>query len=128
MRGKNTCRGVFCAVDEEEDGCGARWGERGSLCSSAYNLHTTAAEDFRFFPSADFLSSCYLCKKKLHGEDIYMYRGEKAFCSMECRYRQIVIDDYQEINYARQAPNLSSDVPISDYSGGRLFHTGVAVA
>lgn len=23
---------------------------------------------------ADFLSSCYLCRKKLHGRDIYMYR------------------------------------------------------
>ncbi|MQL77999.1 hypothetical protein Taro_010438 [Colocasia esculenta] len=126
VRGKNTCRGVFCAVDEEEDGCEARWGERGSLCSSAY-LHRTAAEDFRVFPAADFLSSCYLCKKKLHGEDIYMYRGEKAFCSMECRYRQIVIDEYQE-NYAGQVPKLSSDVSISNYSGGRLFYTGVAVA
>lgn len=24
--------------------------------------------------TADFLSSCYLCRKKLHGKDIYMYR------------------------------------------------------
>lgn len=26
------------------------------------------------FPASDFLSSCHLCKKKLHGKDIYMYR------------------------------------------------------
>ena len=26
------------------------------------------------FPTSDFLSSCHLCRKKLHGQDIYMYR------------------------------------------------------
>ncbi|XP_020587404.1 uncharacterized protein LOC110029441 [Phalaenopsis equestris] len=46
------------------------------------------------FPAADFLSCCYLCRKKLQGKDIYMYRGEKAFCSMECRYEQIVTDEF----------------------------------
>ncbi|XP_076955373.1 FCS-Like Zinc finger 14-like [Bidens hawaiensis] len=34
-----------------------------------------------------FLNSCHLCNKRLHGKDIYMYRGEKAFCSPECRSR-----------------------------------------
>ncbi|XP_073277201.1 FCS-Like Zinc finger 13-like [Primulina huaijiensis] len=47
-------------------------------------------------PAADFLSSCDMCKKQLHDKDIYMYRGEKAFCSTECRYRQIVIDERHE--------------------------------
>jgi hypothetical protein len=46
------------------------------------------------FPVAHFLSACYLCKQQLsHGKDIYMYRGDKAFCSMECRYQQILMDD-----------------------------------
>ncbi|KAK8921730.1 hypothetical protein KSP39_PZI020889 [Platanthera zijinensis] len=48
------------------------------------------------FPVADYLSSCNLCGKTLHGKDIYMYRGEKAFCSMECRYKQIVSDECME--------------------------------
>ncbi|XP_020586375.1 uncharacterized protein LOC110028739 [Phalaenopsis equestris] len=48
------------------------------------------------FPVADFLSCCYLCRKRLHGKDIYMYRGEKAFCSMDCRYQQIVSEEYME--------------------------------
>ena len=26
------------------------------------------------YPTSDFLSSCHLCRKKLHGKDIYMYR------------------------------------------------------
>ncbi|KAJ4953555.1 hypothetical protein NE237_030387 [Protea cynaroides] len=48
------------------------------------------------FLTPDFLSSCHLCRKKLHGRDIYMYRGEKAFCSTECRYQQIVTDEKKE--------------------------------
>eukprot|EP00253_Pinus_taeda_P029016 PITA_29016 len=41
-----------------------------------------------------FLSACCLCKLQLnHGKDIYMYRGDKAFCSVECWYQQILMDD-----------------------------------
>ncbi|CAL9146710.1 unnamed protein product [Musa hybrid cultivar] len=35
------------------------------------------------FQVADFLGRCYWCGKRLHGEDICMYRGETAFCSAE---------------------------------------------
>jgi len=46
------------------------------------------------FPSESFLSICYSCKKNLgQGKDIYMYRGEKAFCSSECRYQQILLEE-----------------------------------
>ncbi|KAL8488260.1 hypothetical protein ACS0TY_024053 [Phlomoides rotata] len=44
----------------------------------------------------NFLSSCFLCEKMLHGLDVFMYRGDTAFCSVECRYRQISIDEQQE--------------------------------
>lgn len=37
------------------------------------NLHAGGGEKIGFLAS-DFLSSCYLCHKKLHGKDIYMYR------------------------------------------------------
>ncbi|KAL8236491.1 hypothetical protein R6Q59_017572 [Mikania micrantha] len=50
-------------------------------------------DDTRVPQPAGFLNSCHLCNKKLHGEDIYMYRGEKAFCSPECRSRQIAMDE-----------------------------------
>ncbi|KAM0020468.1 putative Zf-FLZ domain, FCS-Like Zinc finger/14 [Helianthus debilis subsp. tardiflorus] len=52
--------------------------------------------DWVVFDEVDFLSCCNLCKKKLHGLDIFMYRGEKAFCSEECRYQQISIDEHKE--------------------------------
>lgn len=41
-----------------------------------------------------FLSVCNFCNKKLAaGKDIYMYRGEKAFCSAECRSEEMAIDE-----------------------------------
>ncbi|XP_076908044.1 FCS-Like Zinc finger 14-like [Bidens hawaiensis] len=48
------------------------------------------------FDDVEFLSFCCLCRKKLHGLDIFMYRGEKAFCSEECRAKQISIDEHKE--------------------------------
>ncbi|CAI0400777.1 unnamed protein product [Linum tenue] len=41
----------------------------------------------------NFLSICYTCKKSLEQKgDIFIYRGEKAFCSGECRYQEMVLD------------------------------------
>ncbi|KAL6522653.1 hypothetical protein OROHE_016500 [Orobanche hederae] len=46
------------------------------------------------YPSESFLSFCYSCKKNLgQGKDIYMYRGEKAFCSSDCRLRQMMLEE-----------------------------------
>ncbi|CAA0833886.1 Protein of unknown function (DUF581 [Striga hermonthica] len=75
-------------------------------------------------PADDFLSSCHLCRKKLHGEDIYMYRGEKAFCSTECRYREIAMDERIEKcgSEATRVVDLSS----SGYAGGgQIFTAGI---
>ncbi|OIW05007.1 hypothetical protein TanjilG_06419 [Lupinus angustifolius] len=47
--------------------------------------------------SESFLSFCYTCKKHLdQTKDIFIYRGEKAFCSPECRYREMVLDHNSE--------------------------------
>ncbi|XP_047317954.1 FCS-Like Zinc finger 8 [Impatiens glandulifera] len=49
------------------------------------------------YPSESFLSFCYGCKKNLgHGKDIYIYRGEKAFCSCECRQKEMMLDEEEE--------------------------------
>lgn len=46
---------------------------------------------------AHFLHACFLCKRRLvPGRDIYMYRGDSAFCSIECRHQQIVLDEHKE--------------------------------
>ncbi|KAI7755481.1 hypothetical protein M8C21_031655 [Ambrosia artemisiifolia] len=40
-----------------------------------------------------FARFCETCKKNLdEGSDIFMYRGEKAFCSEECRCQEMVLD------------------------------------
>ncbi|KAL3685365.1 hypothetical protein R1sor_003387 [Riccia sorocarpa] len=44
-----------------------------------------------------FLDACFYCKRRLgEGRDIYMYRGDRAFCSPECRHQQIVMDERPE--------------------------------
>ncbi|KDP21434.1 hypothetical protein JCGZ_21905 [Jatropha curcas] len=44
----------------------------------------------------NFLSFCYTCKKNLEQKnDIFIYRGEKAFCSRECRYQEMLIDEVE---------------------------------
>ncbi|XP_065848580.1 FCS-Like Zinc finger 14-like [Euphorbia lathyris] len=70
------------------------------------------------YPTSDFLSSCHLCLKKLHGKDIYMYRGEKAFCSNECRSRQIMNDERKE--QCRSEVSRSGEVSTSP-----IFSTGI---
>ncbi|RWR82200.1 DUF581 domain-containing protein [Cinnamomum micranthum f. kanehirae] len=41
-----------------------------------------------------FLEVCFLCKKRLGASDnVYMYRSVHAFCSPECRDRQIARDE-----------------------------------
>ncbi|KAF9677613.1 hypothetical protein SADUNF_Sadunf08G0125800 [Salix dunnii] len=46
------------------------------------------------YPPNNFLSFCSACKKNLEqGKDIYMYRGERAFCSNECRHQAMLLEE-----------------------------------
>ncbi|XP_042397174.1 FCS-Like Zinc finger 3-like [Zingiber officinale] len=46
------------------------------------------------FCTSPFLENCSLCRKKLQqSKDIYMYRGDRAFCSEECRQKKIFMDE-----------------------------------
>ncbi|XP_021276372.1 uncharacterized protein LOC110410816 [Herrania umbratica] len=76
--------------------------------------------------SDDFLSSCHLCKRELHGLDIFMYRGERAYCSAECRDKQITSDDHKEICGREARKQL--DCSVSPCSGPEVFFAGVAAA
>jgi hypothetical protein len=41
-----------------------------------------------------FLDECSFCKRHLpEDKDIFMYRGDKAFCSVECRSQQMILDE-----------------------------------
>ncbi|OMO91834.1 hypothetical protein COLO4_18062 [Corchorus olitorius] len=81
-------------------------------------------DDVPTYPTSDFLSSCNLCRKKLHGKDIYMYRGEKAFCSSECRSTQIMMDERKE-QKCRSEASRSAKLSTSPYNSGQIFSTGI---
>ncbi|XP_010440169.1 PREDICTED: uncharacterized protein LOC104723484 [Camelina sativa] len=58
-----------------------------SSASSVTNLH-------RRYQDSGFLQHCFLCRRKLlPAKDIYMYKGDRAFCSVECRSKQMVMDE-----------------------------------
>ncbi|CAK9174472.1 unnamed protein product [Ilex paraguariensis] len=47
--------------------------------------------------TAHFLRTCGLCNRRLApGRDIFMYRGDTAFCSLECREQQMKQDERKE--------------------------------
>ncbi|KVH99557.1 uncharacterized protein LOC112514605 [Cynara cardunculus var. scolymus] len=47
--------------------------------------------------SAHFLTVCHLCNRRLiTGRDIFMYRGDSAFCSSECRQEQMNQDEKKD--------------------------------
>ncbi|KAJ0975096.1 hypothetical protein J5N97_017061 [Dioscorea zingiberensis] len=53
--------------------------------------------DFVVIETAPFLKNCGLCRRRLSPErDIFMYRGEMAFCSLECREHQMKQDEKKE--------------------------------
>ncbi|XP_073290424.1 uncharacterized protein [Primulina huaijiensis] len=82
--------------------------------------------DMATFWTSDFLTSCFLCKKFLHGLDIFMYRGEKAFCSAECRCKQISIDEQKEKCHTEARKPIECSA--SACSGASQFISGVAAA
>ncbi|XP_027332337.1 FCS-Like Zinc finger 6-like [Abrus precatorius] len=58
-------------------------------------IHRRHSSDFVDTPN--FLRACFLCKRRLDsGRDIYMYRGDSAFCSQECRQQQMNKDERKE--------------------------------
>ncbi|KAJ8534728.1 hypothetical protein K7X08_016456 [Anisodus acutangulus] len=99
----------------------------GNTNSNAYHKAVNDGGDTAMFRTADFLNSCFLCKKHLQGLDIFMYRGEKAFCSAECRCTQISIDEHKE-KCGSGAMKSLSDYAASPCSGPMQFFTGIAVA
>ncbi|XP_047152163.1 protein MARD1 [Vigna umbellata] len=57
-------------------------------------------QNSRSAASANFLSFCHTCKKHLdQTKDIFIYRGEKAFCSRECRHQEMVLDGIENLEF-----------------------------
>ncbi|XP_010469214.1 PREDICTED: uncharacterized protein LOC104749314 [Camelina sativa] len=55
-----------------------------------------------------FLESCSLCRKTLSiNSDIFMYRGDMAFCSQECRQEQIEYDEIKSKSWRKNSSSSS---------------------
>ncbi|KAI3892234.1 hypothetical protein MKX03_030202 [Papaver bracteatum] len=109
-----------------------KWRQVGVFYESPSPVFYNTSAVTRDYPPSDFLSSCYLCRKMLHGKDIYMYRGEKAFCSTECRYQQIAADERKDKKrprrrneVSRSSFNGSSSAGGSPYLEDHLFSPGI---
>ncbi|KFK37271.1 hypothetical protein AALP_AA4G235600 [Arabis alpina] len=62
---------------------------------------------FFCYEEQHFLESCSLCRKSLGlNSDIFMYRGDKAFCSKECREEQIESDEAKERSFRISSRSL----------------------
>ncbi|XP_054805415.1 FCS-Like Zinc finger 8-like [Prosopis cineraria] len=64
----------------------------GSSSSSSQEDHQPVV-----YTSERFLSFCSFCKKSIEGKDIFMLRGERAFCSADCRYNGILMMEEEEL-------------------------------
>lgn len=114
---------VFFDEDDEEDD-----DDSDSVFFASSSPMNVGFEIKREFWSRDFLSSCFLCCKKLHGLDVFMYRGENAFCSAECRDRHIRSDDDLKENCGFEA-RKQLDYSASPCSRPQpVFAAGVTVA
>ncbi|CAL4929422.1 unnamed protein product [Urochloa decumbens] len=52
----------------------------------------------RIFVGLEFLKSCFCCHKNLDATmDVFVYKGEHAFCSAECRCQHIAREERREI-------------------------------
>ncbi|KAL2551411.1 hypothetical protein Fot_05030 [Forsythia ovata] len=69
----------------------------GSMAMMSPGKYMRDSCDSAAVETADFLRTCGLCNRRLPpGRDIYMYRGDAAFCSLECREQQIKQDEKKE--------------------------------
>ncbi|GJN16287.1 hypothetical protein PR202_gb03338 [Eleusine coracana subsp. coracana] len=83
--------------------------------------------DFSAAETAAFLRACGLCNRRLGpGRDTFMYRGDTAFCSLECRQQHITIEEWKEQCTALSKPK--ADDPVKPAASERTDNTGAAVA
>ncbi|ONM21624.1 FCS-Like Zinc finger 6 [Zea mays] len=53
--------------------------------------------DYSAVETAAFLRACGLCRRRLGpGRDTFVYKGEAAFCSLECRERHITQEEWKD--------------------------------
>ncbi|XP_062192852.1 FCS-Like Zinc finger 6-like [Phragmites australis] len=88
--------------------------------------------DFSAAETAAFLRACGLCNRRLGpGRDTFMYRGDTAFCSLECRQQHITIEEWKEkcaLAPPPSAPASMADPVAPDKSSAGPDKSGAAAA
>ncbi|CAN6233914.1 unnamed protein product, partial [Urochloa humidicola] len=68
-----------------------------------------------------FLDACFLCRKPLAGNrDIFMYRGDTAFCSDDCRSAQMAADEAAErkaLTHGARPTREAAEAPQQEHRG-----------
>ncbi|KAL5701320.1 hypothetical protein ACHQM5_026667 [Ranunculus cassubicifolius] len=78
------------------------------------------------FSAVSFLDSCFLCRRRLlPGKDIYMYKGDRGFCSVECRCRQILMDE-ENVSISSRERKCSSSSSSRQRKGNKNRSNGFA--
>ncbi|CAL5040489.1 unnamed protein product [Urochloa decumbens] len=76
---------------------------RGGVTSSRQRLH--------------YLESCFLCKESIAcNRDVFMYKGDAAFCSDDCRQEQMDMDEALNAAARRHRLLSSSSSPAAEAS------------
>ncbi|PWZ26893.1 hypothetical protein Zm00014a_002970 [Zea mays] len=75
--------------------------------------------DFSAAETAAFLRACGLCNRRLGpGRDTFVYRGDTAFCSLECRQQHITIEEWKEKCALATPPASDPVVPLPPRPSG----------
>ncbi|KAF7107638.1 hypothetical protein CFC21_108241 [Triticum aestivum] len=105
---RTTSMSGFAVPPEEEAGAGRppTRAARGASAAPAQTEWGAASAAFQRRHSGDFnaavetaafLKACGLCCRRLGpGRDTFIYMGEVAFCSLECRQQQMNLDELKE--------------------------------
>ncbi|XP_040381198.1 FCS-Like Zinc finger 6-like [Oryza brachyantha] len=126
---RTTSMSGFAVADEEEQppppqqgicrqpARAARSGGRGGPGWGAA-MQRRHSGDFAVAETAAFLKACGICNRRLGpGRDTFIYMGEVAFCSHECRQQQMNIDELKEKKCFQQESGGGGGSGGSDKSG-----------
>ncbi|XP_066399319.1 FCS-Like Zinc finger 6-like [Miscanthus floridulus] len=93
----SSLRGAACGQQDWLSSFGGGGGAGGAAAYRARaGLHRNSA-DYSVVETAAFLRACGLCRRRLGpGRDTFMYKGEAAFCSLECRERHITQEEWKD--------------------------------
>ncbi|EAZ00205.1 hypothetical protein OsI_22207 [Oryza sativa Indica Group] len=105
MRRTTSMSGFAVAEEEEQQGRqpparAARGGGGGGSAAPSPGwgaMQRRHSGDFAVAETAAFLKACGICNRRLGpGRDTFIYMGEVAFCSHECRQQQMNLDELNE--------------------------------